>query len=59
MKKDIWTEKKANEEEREKDLKNILDVNLLELILVKKILMCMLKLVKYTITLMNQLKSLK
>ena len=59
MKKDIWTEKKANEEERKKDLKNILDVNLLELILVKKILMCMLKLVKYTITLMNQLKSLK
>ena len=59
MKKNIWTEKKANEEEREKDLKNILDVNLLELILVKKILMCMLKLVKYTITLMNQLKSLK
>ena len=50
--------KKTKEEEREKDLKNILDVNLLELILVKKILMCMLKLVKYTITLMNQLKSL-
>ena len=41
---------KYNEIERQKSIKKSLVVNLLELILMDKILICMLKLVKYTIT---------
>ena len=37
---------------------NMLIVNFLELILMKNILICMLKLVKYTITLIDYLKNL-
>ena len=50
---------KYKEIERENSIKkNILTVNLLELILVKKILMCTFKLIKYTITLLNHPKNL-
>ena len=57
MKKDrkteINTKKLKNKSQQEKSLV----VNLLELILMDKILICMLKLVKYTITLINHVKS--
>ena len=49
-----------DEEKRQKDKrqqKNNLVVNLLELILIKRILIFMLKLVKYTITSMNKIKN--
>ena len=44
--------------ERENTIKNILIVNLLELNFMKSILTCMMKLVKYTIALINHLKYL-
>ena len=57
MKKDrkteINTKKLKNKSQQEKSLV----VNLLGLILMDKILICMLKLVKYTITLINHVKS--
>ena len=50
---------KYKEIERENSIKkNMLTVNLLELILVKKILMCTFKLIKYTIRLSNHPKNL-
>ena len=57
MEKDIWTEKKEKEEERETEIKKNLDVKLLELIQIVKNLIYILKLVKYTFTLMNQIKN--
>ena len=57
MEKDIWTEKKEKEEERENEIKKNLDVKLLELIQIVKNLIYILKLVKYTFTLMNQIKN--
>ena len=48
-------EKKENE--REEKIKKNLDVNLLELILMQKIMIFLLRLVKYKITLLNQLKN--
>ena len=44
--------------ERENTIKNILIVNLLELNFMKSILTCMMKLVKYTIAVINHLKYL-
>lgn len=46
-----------DEVKNENNINNILIVNLLVLILMKNILICMLKLVKYTFTLMNQLEN--
>ena len=46
-----------DEVKNENNMNNILIVNLLGLILMKKILICMLKLVKYTLTLLNQLNN--
>ena len=49
---------KCKEIKREKAAKEHLGFNFFGLILMKKILMCMLKLVKYTVTLINHLQNL-
>ena len=54
---DTLTEMKENKIKDKKKQKKNLDVNLLELILKQKIMMFLLKLVKYRITLLNQLKT--
>ena len=55
MKKDTLTEMKKKKMKEKKKYKKNLDVNLLELILMQKIMIFLLRLVKYKITLLNQL----
>ena len=54
----IDRDEKKKEIERQTRLKKNLDVNLLELMLMQKIMIYLLKSVKYRITLLNQLKKL-
>ena len=54
----IERDEKRKETERQTRLKKNLDVNLLELILMQKIMIYLLKSLKYRITLLNQLKNL-
>ena len=57
MKKDTLTEIKEMKMKEKKKQKKNLDINLLELILTEKMMIFLLKLVKYRITLLNQLKT--
>ena len=58
MKNDAKTEMNTQNLKDKMLSNNMLIVNFLELILMKNILICMLKLVKYTITLIDYLKNL-
>ena len=58
MKNDTKTEMNTQNLKDKMLSNNMLIVNFLELILMKNILICMLKLVKYTITLIDYLKNL-
>ena len=58
MKNDTKTEMNTQNLKDKMLSNNMLIVNFLELILMKNILICMLKLVKYTITLTDYLKNL-
>ena len=57
MKKDTLTEIKEMKMKEKKKQKKNFDINLLELILTEKMMIFLLKLVKYRITLLNQLKT--